>query len=150
MQTAPSAPSAYWDTSALAKVYLQEKGSATVRAWAGRFSCTSSGLLTVELRSLLSRRRAAGDLSEREWISARKRVARDRAGWALIPVAELVLERAGGLADSQRVRALDAIHLATAALLQERLGVPVPFLTADRRQAEAAAALGLEVRLVPA
>lgn len=54
------------------------------------------------------------------------------------------------IAGRQRIRALDALHLATALTEGRRLaeGNPLVFVTADSAQAEAAAAEGLEV-LVP-
>ena len=79
-----------------------------------------------------------------------KRVAADRAYWTLVEVAEEVLAAAESLAATHPLRALDAIHLASAQLLAGRTApTPVTFVSADVRQTAAASALGMTARLIP-
>ncbi len=67
-----------------------------------------------------------------------------RSDWehfTVVPVDDLCLARSREIGCAQRIRTLDAIHIAAA----ERLPAPARFLTFDLRQHEAAAALGLDV-----
>ena len=67
-----------------------------------------------------------------------------RADWErffVVPVDDRCLERASEIGCAERVRTLDALHLAAA----DRLPRPVTFLTFDARQANAARSLGLDV-----
>ena len=68
-----------------------------------------------------------------------------RADWRRMYVVELdrvTCERAAELARSERLRTLDALHLAAAYRMG---GGATPFLTYDVRQAQAARALGMPV-----
>jgi uncharacterized protein len=60
----------------------------------------------------------------------------------LVDVSRELLDRAGTLAAGQRLRTLDAIHVATASVAGDRLEA---FVTYDPRAAQAAAAVGLPV-----
>ena len=67
-----------------------------------------------------------------------------RADWEhfhVVPLDDRCLADAVEIGATYRVRTIDAIHLAAA----RRLPHPVRYLTFDRRQIPAAAALGLEV-----
>jgi predicted nucleic acid-binding protein len=67
-----------------------------------------------------------------------------RADWDathVVPLDDRCLARAVEVGATYRVRTVDALHLAAA----DRLPRPAGYLTFDRRQIPAAAALGLEV-----
>jgi predicted nucleic acid-binding protein len=143
-----NADPAYVDTSALAKWYLPESGSAAfVDFIRGQSGAVISRLTTVELRCLLARRRRAGDITiqhERDaWSTFEDDV---RAGHLHVEalsdahamVARDLLEQLQDLP----VRTLDAFHLAIARSLA--VGV---LATADRVIARAAEALGLTTML---
>jgi predicted nucleic acid-binding protein len=72
-----------------------------------------------------------------------QQLAADRAQWNLLAVSTEILERAEQIAASQTVRTLDAIHIASAQEFARRLQARVPFISADHKQVEAAAAIGL-------
>src|SRR5437870_5240457 len=80
--------------------------------------------------------------------SARQQFAKDRAQWNLLAVSTEILERAEQLVASHTVRTLDAIHIASAQEFAGRLQAHLPFISADQRQIEAAAAAGLMVQQV--
>jgi predicted nucleic acid-binding protein len=139
-----SAP--YVDTSALAKWYLNEPRSEDFERFAQRHARLSiSRLAALELRSLLARRRRAGDVTRRIERDVLAAFAGDlRSGVLEVAPLEdaIALEAERILARARRVplRTLDALHLATArALGAER------FATADRVQARAARSLRLKV-----
>lgn len=139
-----SAP--YVDTSALAKWYLNEPRSDDFERFAQRHARLAVSRPTVlEVRSLLARRRRAGDLTrpfEREAAGA---FASDvRSGilevHPLHDAVALEAERILARARSVPLRTLDALHLATARVFgAER------FVTADKVQARAARSLRLKV-----
>lgn len=133
----------YWDTSALAKIYLREGASQhALRLYAER-GVVSSALLPLELCSAATRHFAEARLQPREWQRLLRRMEQQREEWSLVTVNAEVLARGEQLISTHRVRSLDAIHLASALLLAARQTAPLVFVTADRRQAEAATALGL-------
>jgi predicted nucleic acid-binding protein len=139
---------AYWDTSALGKHYVREAGREAVGKLLDDLGVASSRLLPVELESMLQRRAREHRLDAAEWDLAQARVERDRQAWELRAVDDAVLTAAARVIRVHGARTLDAIHLATAELFRAALDPGLPFITADRRQAEIAAALGLSPRVV--
>lgn len=121
----------YLDASAIVKLVVEEPESPALRqALRGRPQRVSSALALVEVH-LAAARRTLPPPSERVRVVL--------AGLTLIPIDQPVLEYAAGLRDS-RLRALDAIHLATAHSLGEDLA---SLLAYDSRLLAAADAQGL-------
>lgn len=139
------APPAYFDTSAVLKRYVAEAGSDAVQPLLTRHPLVSSALLVVEITSALHRRRGEfpAAVLEATW----KRFSDDRARWRLAAVTGAVLDRAEEVVRSSGVRALDAIHVATAVVVARELGSPLAFVTADAVQAAAREA-GISVVVV--
>ncbi len=134
---------AFFDASALAKRYVEEEHSSEVLRWLEEATPAVCRLSEVEIASVLARR------FRDEVISS---VDRDRALAALdgdlraVHVVELsgaVLRAARATLLRHPLRAADAIQLAAALLLRERLRAPIAFLTFDRRLAAAAEREGL-------
>lgn len=138
-------PWAYVDTSVLVKQYVGEPGSSQARVLLRRHRVLSSAIAPVEALSALARRRAVGDLAERDFVAIANRMHKDRAHWTLVEVSPLVLNRAEEFIMEPGVRTLDAIHLASAVTIQAALGIPIPFLTGDARQQDAAARLAMDI-----
>ena len=142
---------AYFDTSALVKRYVVEAGRSDVLRLLRRHECVTSAVLPVEIRSALRRRGAEGTLDSARMPDLLGRIAADRAYWTLIDVGADVLAGAEALVASHPLRTLDAIHVASAQLFARRLASPAMiFVSADQRQTDAAAAVGLTVRLIGA
>lgn len=140
-----SLPWAYLDTSALAKRYVREAGADRVRAFLAGCRVVTSAITPLELTSALRRRRAEGDLSSGAFAAILRRLVADRESWDLMMVGDDALSHAEDLAVRVELRALDAIHIASA-LVRSQAGLPhLPFVTADIRQARAARSLGLLV-----
>jgi predicted nucleic acid-binding protein len=97
------------------------------------------------LLSAVTRRLATGDLSDRESSAIVLRARQDRTHWELVEVSALVLERAEELLPATGLRALDALHLASAVLVQTASTARVPLATADAPLGQAASAAGLDV-----
>ena len=104
----------------------------------------SSAVAPLELLSALTRRQAAGDLSDREAFAIVLRARQDRGHWELVEVSSLVLDRAEELMPATGLRTLDALHLASALLVQTSSTARIPLITADAPLRQAASATGLD------
>lgn len=140
-----AAPPAYFDTSVILKQYVDEVGAADARALFRRHQIVSSAIAPVELTSALSRRRRTGDLTAPRLARMLRDIEADRAYWALIAVDAAVLKRAEELLPTTRLRALDALHVASAQLASRLASMRLPFITADAHQRDGAEQLGFEV-----
>jgi predicted nucleic acid-binding protein len=106
----------------------------------------SSRLVEIESFRAVDRERLLGTLDDHETAVKRKELADLLAMLDLMPIDDLVVERARS-PFAVNVRALDAIHVASAELLAaEAEGDPLEFWTHDGRQATAALSRGLTVR----
>lgn len=141
---------AYFDTSALLKRYVRERGSARVQRLARQFRVLTSTLTSTEGVSALTRRHRAGDLSAVALADVLTQLREDRNLWRLVEVTTEVLATAETIIVQTNVRTLDAIHLASARLVNQILAGPrpLPFITADAVQRKAARDLQLSIRWV--
>lgn len=140
---------AYFDTSALVKRYVDEAGRREVLRLLRRYDVVTSAVVPVELRSALRRRVAEGTLDEERVPEILKRVAAERGFWAVIDVSSDVLAAAETLVAAHPLRALDAIHVASAQLFADRIEKPeLMFVSADVRQTAAASAVGMTTKHV--
>jgi uncharacterized protein len=129
----------FLDTSALLKRYVDEDGSGIViAAMAGDDVWLASALAGPETEVAIARLPVSDD--ERVRIS--RRYQEDWAHFRVVPLDAECLQVAARVAAEQPIRIVGAIHLAAAM----RLPRPFRFLTFDPDQAEAARALGLDVR----
>lgn len=132
----------YLDASCLLRVLFGEPGP---RAPLGRnVAAVSSKIVEVECFRTLDRARLGGFLDDRE--AARKNLELNRIleRAHLVQVSDEIIAIARATFPVA-VRALDAIHVATAQWLIGRLG-GLEFWTHDERQAVAARSRGLEVQ----
>ena len=58
--------------------------------------------------------------------------------WQLVEVVPQFLSKAEELVKAENVRTLDAIHIASAIIIQDFFPTPLPFISADERQLAAA------------
>jgi uncharacterized protein len=133
----------YLDASAIVKILLREADADTARAlWRTSGRRATSVVAYVEARAAIAA--AARDRRIDPAAVDSRRIELDRRWRQCEPVAldDQLLRLAGSIADSDGLRALDAIHLATAL----QLGISrTVFVTWDRRLAASAARLGLAV-----
>jgi predicted nucleic acid-binding protein len=134
---------AYFDTSVLAKRYLNETGSLDARRLLREYRCVTSVLTPVELASALTRRRIMGELNERVVGAIMRRASADRSQWELVAVTEPLLRGAEEVIRSTGLKALDGLQIASALFFQDRSIARIPFISPDERQLNAAAACGL-------
>ena len=139
---------AYCDSSVLVKRYVREPGRRRLLALLRDRSCVSSALTPVEIRSAFRRRVHEGSLDVTRLPALLDHLAADRSHWTLVTIGPEVLAVAETLAATHPLRTLDAIHVASAHLFSVRMPTPSLFASADRRQTDAAAAMGLTVRFI--
>ena len=136
----------YFDTSALIKRYVSEKGSTRVMSLLRRHDLLSSAITPVEIMSALCRRKRNGELSDQDFGATLSRVQGERTRWELVELGRAVLSRAEEIAQGiVPMRSLDAIHVASLMTFQAESGIRIPFVTGDNRQRDAAAYIGLDV-----
>ena len=123
-----SAEQYYLDTSAAAKLLVQERESAVLAAWADSVALVSSVLLETELRRLAVRT----GIPQADVTAVLDRVP-------LYEVAPSLFHEAG-VRPGANLRSLDALHLAVA--LRLRVNAVVTY---DARMAQSARDLGLTV-----
>ncbi len=133
----------YVDASAVLRVVFVEPGT-SVPLLAGDH-VVSSRLVEVETFRAVDRERLLGRLSDAETAIKRKELTELLAMTDLAPVDGAVIDRAKS-SFAVNLRAIDAIHVATAELLAAADGEPLEFWTHDERQATAAISRGLTVR----
>jgi predicted nucleic acid-binding protein len=133
----------YVDTSAVLRVLFSEEGPAVSLAAGDRV--VSSELLEIEAFRAVDRERLLGNLDDLQTAIKRKELTDLLATLDLAPIDRAVIERAKS-SFGVNVRALDAIHVATAEVLRaEAEGEALEFWTHDDRQRTAALSRGLPV-----
>lgn len=134
---------AYLDTSALLRHVLGEAGAlADLRSCEG---FVSSELLAVESMRTIDRLRLRGSLSAEEAASRRTVVAEWLEAVDLVLLQRPILARASEPFPTP-LGTLDALHLATALVWQDRMHQALVIATHDRDLALAARSFGLAVR----
>ncbi|HSF18795.1 MAG TPA: type II toxin-antitoxin system VapC family toxin [Vicinamibacteria bacterium] len=132
----------YLDTSTVLRVLFGEPGQ--LETWGRWSSAFSSELLRVEARRAIDRLRLLTALNDEDVAAAHDQLRRIEESLAFIRLTPAVLHRAS-LPMATAVRTLDALHLASSLLYQERRRDRLLFGTHDRSQATAARALGFQV-----
>ena len=147
----------YFDASVLVKAYLWEVGTEDVRqvlrgvrAAPPRLRVATSSVAFAEAASAVSRRSFARELTENEADEIWNRLVDDFGGpelpYLLLEPRLDVVGRAAELARRHRLRALDAIHLATGLVArQEASGGTFRFASADKRLNAAALSEAFDV-----
>jgi predicted nucleic acid-binding protein len=138
----------YLDTSALVKLYVEEAGSATVRETVARAEAVATNVVAyVEAFAAFARRRREGRLSRGDYRRTIRDLQSDWDHYLLLEVTSEVIRAAADLTGTYPLRAYDAIHLASAKVLQERLHGPLFFACWDSNLSAGAKREGLS--LVP-
>lgn len=135
-----------FDASALFKRYSGEPGVGHVLGLQGRASrITAAAHCKTEVASALTRQWREGLFSEDEYERILAEITRDFDELTVIPISSLVERHAIAAMRLATLRGMDALHVGTAQAAHVDL-----FVTADRRQAQAAQAVGLKTELIEA
>ena len=127
----------YLDSSALVKLVLEEPETESLRQFIERHSGT---LLFSSMLAHAEVLRAVRPAGPSALVAARSLLR----SLYLIEVNRTLLERAGMIDTGATLRTLDAVHVATAAAVEDRLTLLVTY---DDRMAWAARAIGLNVQM---
>ncbi|HYG64960.1 MAG TPA: type II toxin-antitoxin system VapC family toxin [Thermoanaerobaculia bacterium] len=131
------------DSSVLVKLYIAEPGSERMREAAAQgSSVAASRLAFAEIHATFARRSREGLLLASELEQLRRRFAEDWEGITQMPVGAEVLALIPGLCDRHPLRGADAVHLASALLLDQE-GLEITFACSDRLLLGAADSEGL-------
>ena len=134
---------AFWDSSALVKLLVEEPGSEIAAAlWDGSTALVASRLVVPEVSAALAAATRARRIDEARARAARTEWRRYFAALDLLDLTGDLAVRGADLAAAHDLSGADAVHLATALALRETELVAV---TWDRRLAAAAQAEGIVV-----
>ena len=134
----------YIDTSSLVKVYMDEPGALETRTLVLQSDSLATSLITyVEMRGALARKLRSREISPAEHTALRRRFVEDWDRMTQLPIDQGTASSAASLAERHALRALDAIHLASAKGLAEKIADPLVFLSADSELSQAAVQEGL-------
>ncbi|MGW1404606.1 type II toxin-antitoxin system VapC family toxin [Streptomyces sp. NPDC002403] len=127
----------YLDTSAALKLFKEEAETVALKAWLsthGSATVLTCDLTRTEVGRALHAVGASADVTAEaeEWLDES----------ALVRMPPLLFDRAGQLSPGNRLRSLDALHLAAAQGLGQAL---VAFVAYDKRLIESALSLRLPV-----
>ena len=133
-----------FDASALYKRYQVEPGSDQVLDASSRATeVVVAAHCKAEIASAINRQRHDGFVSDPEYARILGVIHADFADLTRVPLDRRVEAFAISAMEKSRLRAMDALHIGAAQAANVDL-----FVTADRRQALAAQALGLKTRLI--
>jgi predicted nucleic acid-binding protein len=134
----------FFDSSALAKRYVEEKGSDQVQAILSSASALAVSVICIpEIVSALCRRRRERKVSIQEYQKAKASLLSDIDDATVIGMTEEVIAQAVALLEQFPLRSADALHVASASEWSTDL-----FVSADDRQCAAARTHGLRVEAI--
>lgn len=135
-----------FDSSAIAKRYKRETGHEQVQGLLmGADAVILAAHCKVEIASSLSREVHDRSIGLDQYGRALGEMAQDFADFEVRAIDAEIEAMAIAAMERNRLRAMDALHIGTAQAARVDL-----FVTADRRQASAALAVGLKTELIEA
>lgn len=134
----------FLDSSAFAKRFVNETGSVVVERLCARASDLGlSVICALEVVSAMNRRSREGLLTAQRYAQAKRRLAEDVHDADIIQINPDITRETVALLERHPLRAMDAIHVASALFWNADL-----FVSADIRQLAAAEAAGLTTESV--
>ena len=131
----------YVDSSVVLRVLRGQKDA--WKDWGHWEKAYCSTILRIECRRFVDRMRLEHGWSDDDVAAAGGQLRRLERVLTRVRLSVAIMERAG-LPMPTIVKTLDAIHIATAALVRERLQPELVFVTHDRQQANAVRALAFD------
>jgi predicted nucleic acid-binding protein len=132
---------AYFDSSALVKLVVEEDGSHEVATlWDGADAVVTSRVAHPEVRAALAAAHRDHRLDDTGHREAKESWRQFHSALRMVEVTESVEDSAGHLAETHALSGFDAIHLASVLTLGR---APLVVATWDRRLLQAARTIGL-------
>lgn len=135
----------FFDSSALVKRYLPEKGTETVLSLCAE--ATELGLSVIcypELISALCRLRREKQIEGPQYVTIKQGIIQDMRDATLCNITEAAVLQSILLLEENTLRAMDAFHIASALEWEADI-----FVSSDLNQIKAAKKAGLTVQSVP-
>jgi predicted nucleic acid-binding protein len=133
-----------FDSSAFAKRFIEEEGSAKVESICSRATELGLSVLGVpEIISALNRRRREGNLTAAQYRQAKQRLIADVHDADIIQLTPSVIATSIEVLEAGPLRGMDALHIAGAIEWGAEL-----FVSSDKTQLTAAKKAGLRVQAV--
>ncbi len=124
----------YLDTSSLVKLYVDETASADVAGWVRSAEIAGTSLIAyAEARAAFARRFRENAFSSKDYKRMLSQFESDWKNFLAIHVTAELVRLAGDFAEKHGLRGFDAVHLASAVTLREKLASPVTFSCYDIR-----------------
>jgi predicted nucleic acid-binding protein len=134
----------YLDTSVLVKLYVEERGSDAIRRAVQEASLVAtSAIAYVEARAAFARRRHEGALPAGGYRRIVEAFDADWERYVVVAITDSLIRAGARMAETHRLGACDAVHLASAASLHERLAAAWAFASWDEKLERAARREGL-------
>ncbi len=131
-----------FDSSAFAKRFIEEEGSAKVESICSRATKLGLSVLGVpEILSALNRRRREGNLTPAQYRQAKQRLIEDVRDADIIQLTPSVIATSIEVLEAGPLRGMDALHIAGAIEWEAEL-----FVSSDKTQLAAAKKAGLKVQ----
>jgi predicted nucleic acid-binding protein len=135
---------AFFDSSAFVKRYVREEGTEAVLSLCdGASEIGLSGIALPEIISAFCRLRREGKISDVQYRQLKSSLLTDIEDAAFCDLTPQVLAQAIASLEDSVLRGMDALHIGSAVALKADV-----FVSADRRQCDAAARAGLRVQMV--
>jgi predicted nucleic acid-binding protein len=134
---------AYFDTSALVKLYADEPGAKSARAAALEAELIATSIITyAEIRSAFARKLRFAEITALALSRLKEQFEHGWESFQIVPIEDNTVRRAAELAEAHGLKGFDAVHLASADLLGTRFG-KVTFACFDAELSRAASACGM-------
>jgi hypothetical protein len=134
----------YFDSSAFAKRFINEPGTAEVLSWCERADEIALSVIAIpELISAFCRLQRDKRLSEPQYRAVKQDLMEDIADAIVCDTTPPVIQHAVRVLEMTSLRGMDAIHIGASLACQAEV-----FVSADRRQCSGAEAAGLQVAAV--
>lgn len=134
----------FFDSSAFVKRFVEEIGSAEIEMISQQATMVGLSIICLpEILSALNRKVCENNLSCAEYKQLKSAIVEDIADIQIINLLPDVIEKSILLLELNPLRSLDSLHIACALVWQAEL-----FVSADKRQIQAAENAGLQVRYV--
>lgn len=134
----------FFDSSAFAKRYVEETGSSAVDDLCAKATELAICVICIpEIISALNRRLRERLLSHQNYLAAKQCLSEDVRDVVVISLVPAVISKCTSLLESNSIRAMDALHVASAIEWAADL-----FVSSDRRQLAAARKAGLRTKLI--
>lgn len=134
----------FFDSSALAKRYIRERGSEKVELILSKAASLGlSSLCPVEIISAMCRRRRELNVTKDQYLLAKQALVDDARDAEIVNVVPKVVGKTIAILEKEALRTIDAIHIASALEWKASL-----FVSSDKKQIAAASRAGLKTELV--